>query len=386
MDTPSLALVTRFVRRGAFVWLGYLVLLAVMGFALARGPNFVPWFSIFQGVAFLFVLLLTWQPLAERLERIYVPLLVLLMSAVPIALNHLAARFGSAVPFFSAEGIILRLLPLLMMALVLIGWLYQWRQVFWFCVGVTVWEMICVTVNFAFPAPRDPFLPALPQPPPVFGIPVELAAVGIVTLVQLAVLLVVGNFIARLMKRLREQQRELERLARTDPLTGVFNRRYFWELAEKEVARAKRYEHPLSVALFDLDHFKAINDTYGHLVGDHVIKFFAAEGSKNFRATDLFARYGGEEFVCLLTEASADEAVQRAEEIRAVIQARPVQVEAQMIPVTVSVGVAELKHDENISLGELVNRADFALYKAKTNGRNQVMLFAATQLILVPHE
>ncbi len=379
MDTPTFPNLTRFLRRGVFVWLGYLLVLAGLGFAFAREPFFVPWFSLSQSAVALVLLGLTWEPLAARLGRAYLPSVILLMSALPIALNHLVVRLGSGAPFNSAEGTTLRLLPLLVMALVLISWCYSWRHVVLFALGATLWEMVWVVFNSAFPVPPNPNQPRPPLPPQptVFGLAPQFIPATVASFVQMGVLLVIGSFISRLMLRVREQNAALEQLARTDPLTGLLNRRYFWELAEKEVQRARRHERVLAVALFDLDHFKTINDTYGHLVGDQVIRFFAAEGQKNFRATDLFARYGGEEFVCLLMEASAEDALHKAEAMRQWIQANPVKVEQQKIPVTVSVGVAELSPREAITLGELVNRADFALYKAKAGGRNRVTLFGA---------
>jgi diguanylate cyclase (GGDEF)-like protein len=377
MKTPWFTNVTRLVRVGELVWLAFLVVLAALGYLLARAAGFVPWFSLLQAAAALLTLTLTWEPLVARVGRMYFSLIVFLMSVLPIALNHFSTRLGPPLPFFSAEGVIFRLLPLLVMALVLLSLQYDLKWIIAFSVGAAVWDLVCAGINFMLSLPPNPFQPALPQPPPVFGLPAMFAASVVAVLVEFAVLLVVGTFIARLMLRLREQHAELQQLAHTDPLTGALNRRYFWELAETELERAYRYERSLALALFDLDNFKAINDQYGHAVGDAVLRHFAAESAKYFRATDLFARYGGEEFVCLLLESSPEMAQRKAEEVRNLVQAKPMTIGQEAIVLTVSIGVAGLSRGEPLSLEQLLDRADYALYQAKKNGRNRVMLFAA---------
>ncbi len=166
-------------------------------------------------------------------------------------------------------------------------------------------------------------------------------------------------------ERLREQ-------ANTDPLTGVYNRRYFFRMGDEAMTQAQRYERPLSVILFDIDHFKHINDTYGHNAGDEVLKSVVGAISGVLRKPDVFCRHGGEEFSILLPESDAVGASRLAERIRSVVEDRTVRIEGKEEQVTISVGVAVLSpRDEDF--GDLITRADDALYSAKRKGRNTVV-------------
>jgi diguanylate cyclase (GGDEF)-like protein len=168
-------------------------------------------------------------------------------------------------------------------------------------------------------------------------------------------------------------------LAVTDPLTGVFNRRTFLELAEKELARSRRADTPLALVMLDLDHFKSINDRHGHLAGDFVLKRFVEVTRFCLRQEDLFVRYGGEEFCVLLPNTTADEALALAERIRRAVESAAFIYRAgkdeRAIPVTVSAGVAELDRARLEEIGGLVSRADEALYAAKRGGRNRSTAF-----------
>lgn len=164
---------------------------------------------------------------------------------------------------------------------------------------------------------------------------------------------------------------EIYRLTITDGLTGIANRRAFEERIKVEVYRALRYARPLSLVMFDLDHFKKVNDTYGHMAGDHVLKTVASAVSSRIREYDAFARYGGEEFALLLPETSKAGAGQVAEEIRASVANTQFIFEDRVIPVTVSMGVAEVV-PEFRTHHELVKAADVRLYGAKRDGRNKV--------------
>jgi len=157
-------------------------------------------------------------------------------------------------------------------------------------------------------------------------------------------------------------------LSRTDSLTGVTNRRHFFELADHEVAAAARDGQPLSVILLDLDHFKRINDTQGHQAGDELLKGVAQIIQGHLREADLFARYGGEEFIALLPRMPAGDAVAVAERIREDVVAR--------LQVTLSSGIAGLLPAGD-TLDRLISRADKALYRAKDAGRNRSLAFTA---------
>jgi diguanylate cyclase (GGDEF)-like protein len=179
------------------------------------------------------------------------------------------------------------------------------------------------------------------------------------------------NELAALLKRLTAQHTELERLATTDSLTGLGNRRFLFERLGQEVYRARRYHTPLSLLLFDIDHFKRINDGWGHAVGDHVLREIARETHQSLRKADTAGRYGGEEFIVLLPETDLAEAVALAHRLNREISRKVIKPErGSPILVTVSVGVATLAPAE--SGEELVQRADQALYRAKQAGRDRV--------------
>jgi diguanylate cyclase (GGDEF)-like protein/PAS domain S-box-containing protein len=172
----------------------------------------------------------------------------------------------------------------------------------------------------------------------------------------------------------RELQRGLAKqaaLARTDFLTGAYSRRHFYEIAEHELAVARRYRHPLSIILFDADHFKQINDSVGHQAGDEVLKRIAQVATKNLRSADLLARHGGEEFAVLLPHVDRRSALVVAEHIRTAVARERVQTESGQVGVTLSAGVAAARDED--SLDTLVSRADRALYAAKAAGRDRVV-------------
>lgn len=165
--------------------------------------------------------------------------------------------------------------------------------------------------------------------------------------------------------------RELETASFRDALTEVYNRNYFFQEGEVARKRALRGGQKLCVMMADLDHFKSINDTHGHLVGDDALKHAANIIADNVRETDIVARFGGEEFVVILIKASLDDAASVAEKIRSQMEATPCESHGETIKVTISIGTAEvLKDDEN--LNAVIAVADRALYAAKENGRNRV--------------
>jgi diguanylate cyclase (GGDEF)-like protein/PAS domain S-box-containing protein len=164
---------------------------------------------------------------------------------------------------------------------------------------------------------------------------------------------------------------ELRKLAVTDPLTGLNNRREFTALAKREVARTNRYGQKLSFALVDADHFKTVNDKHGHAAGDEVLRALARCMRGALRETDVVARWGGEEFVALLLETGEREALEAAERIRSACEQLAIDYAGSLIRVTVSVGVSTLRDGEG-GLEGMLERADRALYAAKEEGRNRV--------------
>jgi eukaryotic-like serine/threonine-protein kinase len=168
--------------------------------------------------------------------------------------------------------------------------------------------------------------------------------------------------------------REVERLSLTDPLTGLRNRRGFMDDARRNVDIAIRHKHPLSVLMLDIDHFKRVNDAYGHAMGDKVLAGIALVCRKLMRTTDLLARFGGEEFCFLFPETTSQNALLLAERLRASIAAVRFDFEAQSFSVTVSIGISECMGEKD-SLEKLLARSDEALYQAKNTGRNRVAIW-----------
>jgi diguanylate cyclase (GGDEF)-like protein/PAS domain S-box-containing protein len=163
---------------------------------------------------------------------------------------------------------------------------------------------------------------------------------------------------------------QMEQLAEEDSLTGIFNRRHFFILAEKEFERTKRYGKPLSAIMLDIDHFKRINDAFGHAVGDQMLKGVAQICSQSLRKIDILGRYGGEEFVMLLPETNGKGAMRAAERLRERIETFCIETSKGSLSVTASIGVGTLQGNE-ANLEILLNYADQSLYAAKSAGRNQ---------------
>jgi diguanylate cyclase (GGDEF)-like protein len=169
-------------------------------------------------------------------------------------------------------------------------------------------------------------------------------------------------------------EHQLRFLAQRDPLTQAYNRHHFWHLAHTEMARVKRYRRPLSMAMIDADHFKNVNDVYGHNVGDLMLRLLVDTCHDSLRKNDVLARYGGEEFIVLLPETPADAAVAVVERLRERIATTPLVLDdGRTVPMTVSVGLAGLENYQE-GFEALLKRADDALYVAKRAGRNCVQL------------
>ncbi|MEM6290756.1 MAG: GGDEF domain-containing protein [Myxococcota bacterium] len=170
-------------------------------------------------------------------------------------------------------------------------------------------------------------------------------------------------------------QRNLYESALRDRLTGVFNRGYFNNRLESDVAFALRHGKPLSLVLFDIDHFKNVNDTLGHPAGDQVLKSLADRVAGTTRSEDIFARYGGEEFALICRDVDALRAARAAYRIMETVNRKPFPIDEQTLPVTVSLGVADLGMLVEPTADALIEAADAALYVAKRNGRNRVEIY-----------
>jgi diguanylate cyclase (GGDEF)-like protein len=169
----------------------------------------------------------------------------------------------------------------------------------------------------------------------------------------------------------RSYHEEIYRLTIQDGLTQIANKRYLEEYLDKEFSRAKRYGRNLAVILLDVDHFKRINDTYGHLTGDFVLKELAQVVAKRIRREELYARYGGEEFVVVLPEASREGAREFAEMLRKLVAEHRFEFDGNVLPLTISIGIGHFEASLQTP-DDLLRLADENLYLAKARGRNRV--------------
>lgn len=180
---------------------------------------------------------------------------------------------------------------------------------------------------------------------------------------------------AFLFEQVEDEKARLEKLAITDFLTGIFNVRYFYHRIIEEFSRCQRYEFPISCLMVDIDHFKRVNDAYGHKAGDMVLKEFAGKLKKHSRKSDVVARYGGEEFVILLPQTTAEGAVAEAERIRTCVKKSRFKSLDGKLSLTVSIGVSTYPHEKIKTYEDLIALADDALLKAKSRGRDKVVVY-----------
>jgi diguanylate cyclase (GGDEF)-like protein len=173
----------------------------------------------------------------------------------------------------------------------------------------------------------------------------------------------------------KKLQDALEHLVITDALTGIYNRRHLFNLAESEIARSKRYQRPLGIIMIDIDHFKVVNDNYGHLTGDQVLFYMARRVKGELRAHDFVGRYGGEEFAVVLPETDLQSTVHVAERLRERVAEEAFRTDKEKIHLTISLGVNCLNGEQDMSVERLLDEADQALYQAKRLGRNRTEVF-----------
>jgi diguanylate cyclase (GGDEF)-like protein len=170
-----------------------------------------------------------------------------------------------------------------------------------------------------------------------------------------------------------EYHEEIYRLTIIDALTEIHNKRYLMEFLDRELARSARYHRPLTLILFDIDRFKAINDAHGHLGGDFTLRELAACVKSVVRKEELFARYGGEEFIVVLPESTLEAALCVGERLRTMVEKHSFVFEDQSFQITISLGIAAITDAASLTPVELIRLADEKLYQAKNAGRNRIV-------------
>jgi diguanylate cyclase (GGDEF)-like protein len=240
--------------------------------------------------------------------------------------------------------------------------IYQLKRLpLWIALGVTM-LLVGIMLENHFLAPRVT---------PSWFFPVWMVGMSISLLfLSSYVLYCISDMHNRALELLSTEQKILKKLAVSDPLTGVFNRRHFFELAHQISAQAERYGRVYSVMIFDLDNFREVNNTLGHPTGDYILREFVRIVQANIRHADIFARYGGEEFVLLLPETALGPALEAAERLRIVISSQPIRERI----ITTSIGVAGYLPRSAETLDQIVERADQALLRAKSSGKNRVVV------------
>jgi diguanylate cyclase (GGDEF)-like protein len=204
--------------------------------------------------------------------------------------------------------------------------------------------------------------------------PLYVIADNVLIMLAVAIAITVNEQIKRsAIQRAEQLQDEMQRLATIDELTNTFNRRHFYAHMEGAITQAQETKQPLSLVLFDLDHFKQINDNYGHVIGDQVLTAVVKRCRRSIRECDILWRYGGEEFIILMPNTSLSTCRRVADRLCQGVQRDAIRTDAGFIPVTISVGVAALPQGEDISVNTLLHHVDEAMYAAKQAGRNRVM-------------
>jgi len=205
----------------------------------------------------------------------------------------------------------------------------------------------------------------------IFGNKPGILGYSLAVLIPAIIASIAGHITLNLYFELEQSRKEIRALANTDDLTQIFNRRHFFELAKRELERSRRNGHALAIILFDIDDFKNINDSYGHLAGDFILKESCQACKAIVRPYDVFARFGGEEFIFLLPDTDTARAKAVADRLRLLVSEHVVSIDENSVRITISVGIAVFDPKKD-TLDDVISRADNALYRAKKMGKNRL--------------
>jgi diguanylate cyclase (GGDEF)-like protein len=282
-----------------------------------------------------------------------------------LAVGYLLATAAFAYPLVNAllaPGDILLVNPAMLISILIAGTIVGPAAGYLFAVA-----SILVNLVTWFNA-QGVLLPGAAPPDASTGL-IFLLVQGLTALTAAVVLDALMNHINETIRRLHEQAQQLAELAHSDPLTGLANRRWFVDQLEREFARARRHARPLSLIYMDLDGFKMINDRFGHLFGDDVLRGVSRSMMAVLRSTDLLARIGGDEFAVILPETGESGAINVSQKLRKALAAYAGQYGAGLPPLTFCAGIAQLRH-EDATVDDMLARADGAQYLAKATGKD----------------
>ncbi len=269
-------------------------------------------------------------------------IIILVGTALPIIIDTIADNHGDHYPFIWS----IALIP----SIIIIFRYPSWNVVIGTAIFYSLFELTIELNQEGFTQ---------------FSLDLLTLVLGII--VNWSILLTVGYLRIKTEKLVRK----VEEMTITDPLTGVYNRRYFDLYLEHAIPLSKRMSNSLILVMFDIDHFKKVNDTYGHVCGDYALKHITNVIKRNVRDTDVVIRMGGEEFAILLLETSLEEGSEIAEHVRKAVEDSNFIYNDQQVPITISLGLNEYKSEK---VDQFIEKTDQALYKAKANGRNQLVV------------
>lgn len=329
---------------------------------------------LFLAFSFLFLLCFGMRMIDQKFEKYPIPYLLPILASFPIAVFILVSQSDNSL---LAANIFMRYFVgfpgIILTAFAFYIRLEDLKDVHLQRVKLSLKILIVTFLLYAFSAGL--IVPDAPYPPAsifnysnfkdTFGFPIQLLRTVLAIVSMIAVIEVLNIFSL-------EADLKLKKLASIDSLTGIFNRMKFDEHLLHEISNSRRYHHPLSIIMLDIDYFKKINDTYGHIEGDFTLKIIADIIKKNIRESDIYARWGGEEFVILMPNTTQKESMVFADRLRMEIEVFDFK---NIGPVTASFGVAQSQKEEPVH--SFMKRVDDALYQSKKAGRNRVSSYSA---------
>ena len=348
----------RAIRSAAWMWCLYLAILGFVDLVIyvhADGPIMpILWYHLVSTLPAVVFLGLSYSKWLKSGARGTTAVMILLVSTAPILVDYLLNFPLPPGPLANTEGMVLRQLPVLLIGLVLVAWRCPLATMAVYSMVLNGFDLLLVIALHRIEDPRY-------------------SAMFLIIFIRTVCFLVMGLFIHQLVEHMRM-------LIIRDPLTGLYNRYYLNEFVKQTIARAGREQTTIAFVLIDIDNFKRLNDTYGHIGGDAMLQSVGKLLERNIRQGDIACRFGGEEFLLVLPGALLEDACVRTDKIRTTLEAMRVGFEGRHLHVTFSAGVAEYPTHGG-TMDAVMKVADRSLYEAKTAGKNCV---CCPQLLLNP--